>query len=65
MILCLCRGVSDQAVRTVIDDGAATLDDVSVACEAGTDCGACQDMVLELLAEARSRRVRGEAAIAV
>ena len=56
MILCLCRGVSERTVKAVIGAGADTLDDVAVECEAGSDCGACQDMLLDLLATARARR---------
>ena len=56
MILCLCQGISDHSVRATIRGGAATLDDVLAACRAGADCGACQDAVLDLLAEAGRRR---------
>lgn len=56
MILCLCQGLSDHSVRATIRSGAATLDDVAAACGAGADCGACQDAVLDLLAEASRRR---------
>jgi bacterioferritin-associated ferredoxin len=58
MILCLCRGVPESTARAVIDAGAATLDDVAEECAAGADCGACQEMLLELLANARERRER-------
>lgn len=56
MIVCLCRGVSERTVKAVIGAGAATLDDVAAACAAGSDCGACQDMLLDLLDDARVRR---------
>jgi bacterioferritin-associated ferredoxin len=56
MILCLCQGISDHSVRATIRGGAATLDEVVAACRAGADCGACQDAVLDLLAEAGRRR---------
>jgi bacterioferritin-associated ferredoxin len=65
MILCLCRGVSEPTVRAAIHRGAATLDDVADACQAGSDCGACQDMVLELLAAARVRRAHALEPLAV
>ena len=55
MILCLCQGISDHSVRATIRNGAATLDEVAAACRAGADCGACQDAVLDLLAEASRR----------
>jgi bacterioferritin-associated ferredoxin len=56
MILCLCRGISDHTVRAAIGAGAATLDDVAAACAAGSDCGACQRMIVELLTATRQRR---------
>ena len=56
MILCLCQGISDRTVQAVIGGGAATLDDVAAACGAGSDCGACQEMLLDLLADACARR---------
>lgn len=59
MIVCLCRGVSELSVKRVIGAGAATLDDVVEACSAGSDCGACQDALLDLLDAARARRTHG------
>lgn len=56
MILCLCQGVSECTVQAVIRAGAATLDDVVSACAAGSDCGACQEMLLDLLDDARRCR---------
>jgi bacterioferritin-associated ferredoxin len=56
MILCLCQGITDHTVRATICQGATTLDDVVAVCRAGSDCGACQDAVLDLLAELESRR---------
>jgi bacterioferritin-associated ferredoxin len=56
MILCLCQGITDQTVRATIRQGARTLDDVVAACRAASDCGACQDAVLDLLGEIECRR---------
>jgi bacterioferritin-associated ferredoxin len=53
MIVCLCRGVSDRVLRSVIAAGAATLDDVSAACGAGADCRSCASAVAVLIEEAR------------
>jgi bacterioferritin-associated ferredoxin len=50
MILCLCRGVPDRAVRAAIRQGAATLDDIAAACAAGADCGGCHVSLLDMLA---------------
>jgi bacterioferritin-associated ferredoxin len=56
MIVCLCHGISERRVGAVIAAGADTLDAVAAACAAGSDCGACQDVLLDLLADARARR---------
>ena len=50
MILCLCRGVPETAVGAVIADGASSLDDITSACDAGADCGACHEYMLGMLA---------------
>ena len=50
MILCLCRGVPETAVGAIIADGASSLDDITSACEAGADCGACHEHMLGMLA---------------
>jgi len=54
MIVCLCRGVSERQVETAVAKGAATVHEVSQACGAGIDCGACQHLLAVLIADARS-----------
>lgn len=56
MIVCLCRGVSEDALHDVIEAGATSVRQVAEACGAGTDCGACCPMVKELLACAQAAR---------
>lgn len=41
MYVCICNAVSDRAVRAAIDDGASSIADLMVACDAGTGCGTC------------------------
>ena len=53
MIVCLCRGVSERQVEAVVAAGATTADQVSRACGAGSDCGACRFMVTEIVENAR------------
>ena len=55
MILCLCRGVSDHTVESVIAGGADSVDRVRQTCGAGGDCGACSDLLEALVARARAR----------
>jgi bacterioferritin-associated ferredoxin len=53
MIVCLCRGVPEHAIRATIAGGAATVADVRRACGAGGDCGACRRTLAALVDEAR------------
>jgi bacterioferritin-associated ferredoxin len=53
MIVCLCRGVTERKIDAVVADGAKTVGDVTRACGAGSDCGACYQMLAELLDDAR------------
>jgi bacterioferritin-associated ferredoxin len=52
MIVCLCRGVSERHIEATIAAGARTVAEVSRACGAGTDCGACSHLVAALVEEA-------------
>jgi len=52
VIVCFCRGLSESDLRAVVRAGAWTVDDVSAACGAGTDCGACRVVVEDVVAEA-------------
>jgi bacterioferritin-associated ferredoxin len=48
---CICRAVTDDEVRTAIDLGATTTDEVAQATRAGTGCGGCQDYIEDLIHE--------------
>lgn len=52
MIVCLCRGVSERHIEATVAAGARTAGDVSRACGAGTDCGACVHLVAALVEDA-------------
>ena len=52
MIVCFCRGLSESDLRAVMAAGACTVDDVSNACGAATDCGSCRIVVEDVVAEA-------------
>ena len=51
MYVCVCRAVTDRDVRKAIDEGARTVQDVTRACCAGDDCGACHGQIEEMLEE--------------
>ena len=50
MILCHCEIVSDKCVRTAVENGATSVDEVGRACAAGTHCGGCRPSIATLLA---------------
>ncbi len=51
MFVCVCRAVTQQEVKAVIDGGARSVDEVTRACCAGDDCGACHEKIEELIEE--------------
>jgi len=58
MYVCLCLGVTTEAVRAAIDNGASTSRQVAAACGAGTQCGRCRRTVRAIIA---ARAVDGSA----
>ncbi len=51
MIVCVCHGIPCKRIRSVIREGAETVDAVGAACGAGTDCGSCREMIEDLIDE--------------
>jgi bacterioferritin-associated ferredoxin len=51
MIVCLCRAVCDRTIRTAIDAGARSVDEVAAACRAGSGCGACHETIESMICE--------------
>jgi bacterioferritin-associated ferredoxin len=62
MYVCICRAVTDERVRAVVDGGAKSVEAVTQACCAGDDCGACHQTIEDVIEERwgtveRSRRL--------
>jgi bacterioferritin-associated ferredoxin len=55
MYVCICAAVTEFELRTCIEDGARTAEEIGDACGAGTGCGTCLDRVDVLLAAALGR----------
>ncbi len=53
MIICLCRGLPESAIRATIAQGASTVAEIRRACGAGGDCGACCSKLADLVGQAR------------
>ena len=51
MFICHCRAVTDRAIRTAIEAGAADPRAVGRSCGAGSRCGGCWPALEALLAE--------------
>jgi bacterioferritin-associated ferredoxin len=48
--ICSCRLVNDRVVRAAIAIGAATVDELSMACDVAMRCGGCVPELERLLA---------------
>lgn len=49
MIVCHCKAVRAEEIRTEVRLGAETVETVGERCGAGTECGGCQDAVCEVI----------------
>lgn len=54
MYVCLCKGVTSQAVADAVAAGASTTKKVAKACGAGTDCGRCRRTVQAIIKSIRA-----------
>jgi bacterioferritin-associated ferredoxin len=52
MIVCVCKAMSERAIRERIESGARTLEELARETGVTTDCGTCTATVLEMLEEA-------------
>jgi bacterioferritin-associated ferredoxin len=48
-MVCLCKAVSERAVRRAIEHGAATIEEVGELCDAGTCCQSCHPTIESML----------------
>jgi len=49
MYVCVCLAVTDREVEAAVQNGAITREDVTRACKAGGDCGACHGMIRTMI----------------
>lgn len=50
MYVCLCLGITTEAVRDAVERGASTSRQVANACGAGSQCGRCRRTVRAMIA---------------
>jgi len=51
MYVCVCRAVTEEKVKAAIDAGADSVEAVTAACCAGDDCGACHQVIEDMIEE--------------
>jgi len=49
MYVCLCRGVTDSAIRSAVEAGVSCYRELSLTTGCGTQCGTCVDLSKSLL----------------
>jgi assimilatory nitrate reductase catalytic subunit len=52
-LVCACFGIGANTIRTVIEGGAQTTDDVGAVLRAGTNCGSCLPELKRMLSDER------------
>ena len=62
MYVCICKGVTDRAIREQVAAGARSLADISRATGCSTQCGKCSCFAESLVSEAMNRGVQIQAA---
>ncbi len=50
-LICFCSGTTRAKINTLIANGVNTMEEIANATGATTGCGACEDLVVELLTE--------------
>jgi bacterioferritin-associated ferredoxin len=52
MYVCLCKGITDSAIRNAVSAGASTFKEVRYTLGVATQCGKCACSAKEVIAEA-------------
>jgi bacterioferritin-associated ferredoxin len=50
-VVCNCSGTTEERIKEIIDTGITDLDSISRKTGACSGCGACDTLILELIAE--------------
>lgn len=53
MLVCLCKGVSDKKIKSLVENGASSVKQVMSTCHAGKDCGSCICTVRDIIRQTR------------
>ncbi len=52
MIVCICHGINEKALRSAVESGATTMSDLQAQTGVATCCGKCADCAKCVLSEA-------------
>lgn len=65
MYICVCHGITDRQIRSAVEQGCSTLDDVQLQLPVGGCCGRCEPAARELIREHAEQAIqRSEPAFA-
>ena len=51
MYVCICQGITDTAIKNAVDNGACSLDEISVALGVANNCGQCAALASTIIDE--------------
>ena len=49
MFVCICKGITDNAIRQAVANGANSLNDVTQQLGVAANCGQCADLANEII----------------
>jgi len=52
--ICICNGVTDHQIREAVENGCASLAELTMRTGCGSNCGSCLEMAGDLLAQAQA-----------
>lgn len=56
MYVCICNGVTDRVIRDAAEAGCRSMAELTMRTGAGSNCGSCVEMAMEILEQARAMR---------
>ena len=54
MYVCICNGVTDRHIREAVDNGCASVSELTMRTGCGASCGSCLNMAAAMVAEMRA-----------
>ncbi len=56
MVVCHCKAINDEFLRSLFAERPFTVSDVTEECGAGGDCGRCLEMIESVLKQSPAQR---------